>query len=389
MSTSQGNGGMPARRAVVRWAARLFRRDWRQHVLILSLLTVAVAAAVGFSCAAFNVAPVSGQAEFGDANHFFRFNDPTPATLQPKLEAAKQWFGEIDAIGHSPVPLPGTVKQIDYRSQDPDGPFGKPMLRLRSGRYPAADDEVAVTDGVVGALGVHIGSTIDLDGVSRVVVGTVENPSDLGDEFVLLPPSALAQSKFVTMLVDASEARVDQFRPPGDTGRIISSRGDLPEDVVAAILTLVVSTLVLMLVALIAASSFTVIAQRRLPQLGMMSAVGATEKHLRLAMLATGAATGVVAAVIGAAVGLAGWIAVAPKVGEAVGYRIDALNVPLWIVVVAMLLAVVAATAAAWWPGRAMSRIPTVLALVGPPAGAAGVASLCRAGRRLPRRVAR
>ena len=252
MSTAQGNGGMPARRAVVRWAARLFRRDWRQHVLILSLLTVAVAAAVGFSCAAFNVAPVSGQAEFGDANHFFRFNDPTPATLQPKLDAAKQWFGQIDAIGHSPVPLPGTVKQIDYRSQDPDGPFGKPMLRLRSGRYPTADNEVAVTDGVVDALGVHIGSTIDLDGVSRTVVGTVENPSDLGDEFALLPPSALAQSKFVTMLVDASEARVGQFRPPGDTGRIISSRGDLPEDVVAAILTLVVSTLVLMLVALIA-----------------------------------------------------------------------------------------------------------------------------------------
>jgi len=51
MSTSQanGNGGIPARRAVVRWATRLFRRDWRQHLLILSLLTVAVAAAVGFS----------------------------------------------------------------------------------------------------------------------------------------------------------------------------------------------------------------------------------------------------------------------------------------------------------------------------------------------------
>ena len=81
-------------------------------------------------------------------------------------------------------------------------------------------------------------------------------------------------------------------------------------------LTLVVSTLVLFLVALIAAASFTVIAQRRLPQLGMMSAVGATEKHLRLTMLATGAATGVVAAVIGTAVGLAGWIAVAPKVAE-------------------------------------------------------------------------
>ncbi len=161
--------------------------------------------------------------------------------------------------------------------------------------------------------------------------------------------------------------RVDDFRPPGDTGRILSSRGDLPEDVLAAVLILVVSTLVLTLVGLVAASSFTVIAQRRLPQLGMMSAVGATEKHLRLTMLATGAVTGVVAAVVGTVLGLAGWIALAPSVSNAVGHRMDALNIPWWLVLAAMLLAVVAATAAAWWPGRTMSRIPTVLALSGRP----------------------
>ena len=56
----------------------------------------------------------------------------------------------------------------------------------------------------------------------------------------------------------------------------------MSEDVMAAVLVLVVSTLALFLVGLIAAASFTVIAHRRLPQLGMMSAIGATEKHLRL-----------------------------------------------------------------------------------------------------------
>ncbi len=34
------------RRAVLRWAWRLFRREWRQQLLVLALLTVAVAAAV-------------------------------------------------------------------------------------------------------------------------------------------------------------------------------------------------------------------------------------------------------------------------------------------------------------------------------------------------------
>ena len=37
------NGGVAARRAVVRWAWRLFRREWRQQFLVLALLAVAVA----------------------------------------------------------------------------------------------------------------------------------------------------------------------------------------------------------------------------------------------------------------------------------------------------------------------------------------------------------
>ncbi|HEY6309711.1 MAG TPA: hypothetical protein VIY52_02740 [Streptosporangiaceae bacterium] len=41
-----GNGGVPARRAVIRWAWRLFRREWRQQLLVLGLLTVAVAATI-------------------------------------------------------------------------------------------------------------------------------------------------------------------------------------------------------------------------------------------------------------------------------------------------------------------------------------------------------
>jgi hypothetical protein len=36
-----GNGGIPARRAVFRWGWRLFRREWRQQLLVLGLLTVA------------------------------------------------------------------------------------------------------------------------------------------------------------------------------------------------------------------------------------------------------------------------------------------------------------------------------------------------------------
>ena len=66
-------------------------------------------------------------------------------------------------------------------------------------------------------------------------------------------------------------------------------------------------------------------------------------------------------------IGVTGWILIAPSMESAAGYRIDPTNVP-WVVVAAtMLLAVVASTASAWWPGRTVSRIPTVLALSGRP----------------------
>jgi putative ABC transport system permease protein len=45
-SAGADGGGAPARRAVIRWAWRLFRREWRQQLLVLSLITAAVAGTV-------------------------------------------------------------------------------------------------------------------------------------------------------------------------------------------------------------------------------------------------------------------------------------------------------------------------------------------------------
>ena len=122
--------------AVVRWAWRLFRREWRQQILVLTLLTVAVGAAVGLAAAAYNIAPVEGEAEFGTATSFFRFDEPQPEALQAKLEAGEEWFGAIDVIGHRSVSVPGSIETVDYRTQDPQGPFGTPMLDLRRRSVP-------------------------------------------------------------------------------------------------------------------------------------------------------------------------------------------------------------------------------------------------------------
>ena len=67
-----GNGGVPARRAVIRWAWRLFRRQWRQQLLVLGLLTVAVAATIWGIGVATNTPPPAHR----DLRHRHRRDQP-------------------------------------------------------------------------------------------------------------------------------------------------------------------------------------------------------------------------------------------------------------------------------------------------------------------------
>ena len=89
-----------------------------------------------------------------------------------------------------------------------------------------------------------------------------------------------------------------------------------------------VATVFLLLASLVAAAGFAVVAQRRLRQLGMLAAVGATQKHLRLVLLTNGAVVGTIAAVVGTIVGLALWLVFAPTLESAVDHRIDRLSLP-------------------------------------------------------------
>lgn len=123
----------------------------------------------------------------------------------------------------------------------------------------------------------------------------------------------------------------------------------------------------LLLVSLIATAGFVVVAHRRLRQLGMLAAIGATPKHLRAVMGANGVAVGAVAATIGSVVGLAAWFAGAPMLESAAGQRSDPLHLPWLPLAAALILAVATSTAAAWWPARVVSRVPVTLALSGRP----------------------
>jgi putative ABC transport system permease protein len=354
-----------ARRAVARWAWRMFRREWRQQVLVLSLLTVAVAAAIGLASAAYTTTPVPDNAEFGAANHLVKFTGSDPQVLEADVAAARDWFDTYEVIYHRAVPVPGLFEPVDYRSQDPNGPLGGPRLALVEGTFPTGS-QVAVTDEIAAILDLSLGVGMLVDGSARTVVGIVENPGDLADEFVLVAPSQQSDADAVTILVDATDDQANTFRIPSGGDLEIGSRL-VNEDLIAALGVLALETVALLLIGLIAAASFIVIAHRRMRQLGMLAAVGATEKQLRLVTIGNGAIIGFLAAGLGAGIGVLAWLAVAPRVEGAVGYRIDELDVPAWLIAGGMFLAVVAGSAAAWWPARKVARVPAVRALSGRP----------------------
>ncbi len=165
--------GLAARRPLIRWAWRMFRREWRQQILVTALITVSVAAAVSGVTIAYNSGPLD-YAEFGSANALFEFDGADPRKLEASLAAAEERFGTTDVIGHRTLPVPGSVDTVEFRAQDPRGPYVP--LALRRGGYPEGPGQVAVTDGVATLLGLEIGKTLALDGRRRTVVGIVENP---------------------------------------------------------------------------------------------------------------------------------------------------------------------------------------------------------------------
>ena len=364
-SAGTSNGGVPARRAVIRWSWRMFRREWRQQLLVLALIVVALAATVIGAAVATNTPPPAG-AGFGTAQDMATL--PGGPHLAGQIAVLQQHVGPVDVIENQTVAIPGSINTYDLRAQDPHGAFGQPMLSLVSGHYPAGPGQVAVTQGVASTFSLHIGDVWHQGGQARQVTGIVRNPQSLLDEFALVAPGQVSTPSQVTVLFTA---------PPGtnpasigSVGQYVVTRHDAvasnpvnPETIVLALVTVG-----MLLIALVAVGGFTVLAQRRLRSLGMLGALGATDRNIRLVVRVNGVLVGVVGALAGAVLGLAVWLAYRPRLESSAHHLIGAFQLP-WIVIgPAMALAVVATYFAASRPARSITRIPIVAALSGRPA---------------------
>ncbi|MGH3397986.1 MAG: FtsX-like permease family protein, partial [Streptosporangiaceae bacterium] len=370
MSTAAGDlgglaagadGGAVARRAVFRWGWRLFRREWRQQMLVFGLLTVAVAAMVTGSAVAVAAPGQPGEATFGTAPAMITLPGPDPR-LAAAIAAIRQRYGPVNVIENENLST-GTAQGVQLRAEDPYARFSAPMLALVSGQYPAAPGQVALTGAAADQYGARRGGVVRLAGRTWRVTGIVQNPSNLLDEFALVEPGQVTAPTQVSILLDASRGSIRGL----PSAASVSYPGTGGSGISPAVIALTASVLGLVFTGLVAVAAFTVIAQRRLRALGMLSSLGATQRHVQLVMVANGAAVGGAAVIAGAITGFGAWLAYLPHLQEASGHVIDPLRLPWPAIITGMALTVITAMLAARQPARTLARIPVAAALSGHP----------------------
>jgi putative ABC transport system permease protein len=361
-----------ARRALSRWALRLAVREWKQRILIVMLITVATAATVLGIAVASATPGTPNYGIYGTASTLVQLpgNTPDLSGVIVKMEKA---YGAASVIDDQPI-VTGQAGGADLRAQDPNAPYTHVLLALDSGRYPTAAGQVAVTSGLAQLYGLRIGSVWHVPasagasaGRAFTVTGIVENPSNLLDEFALVPPGQLAGPQnvriFLGVSLDSAAAAAAGDVIPGSA--TVSAPQPTDNIVSPATIVLIVSVLGLAFIGLVASAAFTVMAQRRQRALGMLASLGATESDVRFVLLVDGLVAGVLGALLGGALGLGLWFWYYPHLETATAHRTDPLGLPWAAVIIGLLLAVATSVIAAAWPGRAVSKVPVVAALSG------------------------
>jgi putative ABC transport system permease protein len=360
-------GGVAARRAVIRWAVRLLRHEWKQQILIFALIAAAVAATFIGSAVA-TTTPASTSGVLGTAQDAAVFSG-SPAKFAADIAAVQRHFAPTDVIETRQETIPGTTQTFNLQAQNPYGPFGQPLLSLVSGQYPSGADQVAVTSGLASEFHLSIGSTWTFGGVSRTVTGIVQNPQSLLDEFALVAPGQVTSPSQVVVLFNGhgmSTSAISAMLPGGSSVYDARSlaHGNLinPETI-----SLAAAILGILLIALVGVGGFSVLAQRRLRSVGMLAAQGATERNIRLVVSANGIATGIAGAVAGLVIGFIGWLLYRPTAESSSHHLIGIFQLPWTVIILSMVLAVVATYFAASRPAWTISRVPVVAALAGRP----------------------
>ena len=216
-----------------------------------------------------------------------------------------------------------------------------------------------------------MGGTWQAAGTTWRVTGIVQDPSNLADEFALVAPGQVTHPSQVIMLLGSAAAQQaisgGNGTLPGVPAATVSFPTGSASGFSPATVVLLVEVLGLVFIGLVSVAGFSVMAQRRLRALGMLSAIGATERNLRLVMIVNGLAVGVTGALAGAVLGFAAWFAYVPTLQQATGHVVDAANLPWWAFALGVVFAIATSVLASRRPAKTMAAVPVVAALSGRP----------------------
>lgn len=240
--------------------------------------------------------------------------DVDPALLPPGSTSTEIVEGQAAFATPSGV-RPATVLLMDAGSPLTDG-----LVRVREGRLPAADDEVALSPSLADRTQTPIGERVALGAgtASFLVVGLAVFPDAIGIDSAVAAPGALPldDSGYPRLLVDLPDGTdlLATARELNVAGVAVTPRSWIldpaPQPVNAQDraltigLTVVTVGLALLQVILLAGAAFAVGARRQRRALGLLAATGADGRDVGRTILAQGALLGLVAGAAGVALGL-------------------------------------------------------------------------------------
>jgi len=373
---------MTARLALLRWVARVVRQEWKQHALVVGMVAFGIALATLLLTTSVRAQEPPETFYYGADSTVVvqlngEWNEAAFDGLQRDFEAVATEHRDVEFVVDGSY-----LDDLRLTATNPAGALVEPRFDLVNGSWPA-DGEVALTTKAIDRLqeerdvALVIGDIVELDGSNYVISGVYEDPTNLGDRAALMPPTSLpawnnvkvlfgpapteARSAFAALGVDSSA----QARDGAPLITYVENRFERTNksDSETAFQSYVGATVICLLIAILASAGFTVLAQRRTRQLGMLSAMGAAPRRLGSVMRLTGVVVGVLGGVLGIAIGVVLAVVTTPLIQLTMNHRIQAFDMP-WPYLLGMIpLATITALAAAWWPARRIRKASTVEAL--------------------------
>jgi putative ABC transport system permease protein len=345
---------MSARAALLRLARRDARQHLRRTLLMLALIALPIAGTT-LAATLYTTLRVTGEdratAAMGQADLALYVSSHVDQSVE--WSAAAELLGPVEHV--EPVAI--RTHQLHGRSSTVEAAVWaadesrtiRQMLHLVDGAWPDRPGELLLTPALAADLGVRVGDQVTLAGDRFTVVGLARDRLDLDRRLGATvrgaqPPTAW----FVTLpagttldLATSSALEARGFIPAQRTTIVAANAGE------AALGIVLLGGLGFVVVMLVAAAAFAVVAEQRRLDLAQLRAVGATPRQLRTAVTASGWVVGGLAAVVGVVVGIGTAVLARGGLERLAGRAITEVRVP-WaavaaIVVVGVLTAVVAA----------------------------------------------